>query len=76
MQRIQHNITLSDDQIEVIKSEFGKVKNAELAKKIGVTYNKLHNNLRLMKLVVTREDTECHIEGNFNLREFAKHYKY
>ena len=78
MHYVQHNITISPEQVEFVKTNFGKINNSELAKMLGLSYNKTHNNLRLLGLVTPRKDTGkvVKMDGYFDEEDFFKHYQY
>jgi hypothetical protein len=76
MKRFQKNVTLSIEQEIFLKENFGKLNLGEIAKSIGVTYNKLHNNARLLGLVKSRVPVNVNENGVFNEELFFKHYNF
>lgn len=76
MKRFQKNVTLSIEQEIFLKENFGKLNLGEIAKSIGVTYNKLHNNARLLGLVKSRIHINEDKNGVFNEESFFKHYTF
>lgn len=44
------NISLTEPQQEIVKEFYGTMTNKKLAEKIGVSYAKLMNNLRMMDI--------------------------
>ncbi len=77
MHRHQKFLTISPDKIPLIKENHGKIKNRDLAKIIGVSYNKLHNNLRILGFVHRRDGSQPKLSNDyFNVEEFGKHYSY
>lgn len=72
----QKKITLPQEKIEVVTENFGKMKNRELARMIGVTYGILHNNLRLLGFVKTKHVEEEVSPDMFDVDDFGKHYAY
>ena len=77
MHYVQINKTISPEQEEFIKSNFGKMNISALSKMLGLTYNKVHNNMKLMGLCTPRKQAKVvKMEGYFDMDEFAKHYNY
>jgi len=77
MKRYQQNITISKEQAEFVKSNHGKMNIGSISKMLGLTYNKLHNNMRLMGLVTPKKQAKVvKMKGYFNIDDFAKHYTY
>jgi hypothetical protein len=77
MRNRQRNLTITNEQVEALKLNFGKMNIPNLAKLIGEPYGKTHSNLRLLGYVTPRETTappETEQDGYFNLKEFAKMY--
>jgi hypothetical protein len=72
----QKNKTITKAQEKFIKANKGKMNNVELAKMLGLPYNKLHNNLRLMGLVKTKITPVVQMNGYFDEQAFFKHYEY
>lgn len=72
----QKNITINNQQREIVEANHGKIRNRALAKMIGVTYNVLHKNLVLMGKVKTRQAPVIKMEGYFDEKSFFKKYKY
>lgn len=71
----QVNMTITQEQKEYVEKNFGIMSIGQLTKMLGLTYNKLHNNLRLMGKVKTKAKV-VHIDGCFNEDEFFKNYNY
>lgn len=80
MYRHQINVTIPVEKIPIIKEHHGKIKNRELAKLVGVTYNKLHKNLIVLGFVHSKKRTQAETLASngeyFNIEEFGKHYSY
>jgi len=79
MHYVQVNITLSPEQVEFVKANHGKMNIGKLSKMLGLTYNKVHNNMKLMGLCTQRKSTQAKVvkmEGYFDMDEFAKQYNY
>lgn len=77
--RPYRNLTISKEQQEFVKANFGKMNISELSKMLGFNYGKVHKNLRLMGLVKTRGEHQAKVvkmAGYFDIDEFAKHYEY
>jgi len=73
----QKNITVTPEQVEFLKQNHGKINNATLAKMLGLTYNKTHNNLRVIGLVKPYKETPV-VDFNeyFDIDKFGKLYDY
>lgn len=52
---IQRNLTINEEQKKFIESNHGSMNISQLSKMLGLTYNKCHNNLKLMGLVTPRK---------------------
>lgn len=76
MKRFQKNVTLSIEQEVFLKENFGKLNLGEIAKSIGVTYNKLHNNARVLGMVKSRGLEMSKGKGTFDEELFFKDYKF
>ena len=80
MYRHQINITIPEEKIPIIKEHHGKIRNRELAKMVGVTYNKLHKNLIVLGFVRSKKRTQTEYpasNGEFiDIDEFGRHYSY
>lgn len=75
--RVQLNITLNDEQIVFVKENFKTMTNIKIAERIGVTYNKLMQNIRLLELGKYKKPTKIvNIEDYFDIEAFAKSYYY
>lgn len=77
--RIQKNITITPEQVEFARLNYGKMTNAALAKMLGVGYNKTLNNLRIMKLYTPKpyEGKVIEMKGYFfDVDMFGKFYEY
>ncbi len=62
----QRNITISEEKIQEIKKLFGTVKNTELAKKLGIGYGCLTQNLKLLGYTKERGGKVIQMEGYFS----------
>lgn len=78
MHYVQINMTISEEQAAFVKANYGKMNIPEISKMLGLTYNKVHNNMKLMGLCTPRkkETPVVNMEDYFNMDEFAKHYNY
>jgi len=77
MHYVQINITITPEQVEFVKSNHGTMNIGQLSKMLGLTYNKVHNNMKLMGLVTPRKEAKVvKMEGYFDMDEFSKHYTY
>lgn len=78
MRYVQKNISISAEQMKFINNNFGKMNISKLSKSLGINYNKVHNNMRLMGLVNPRKQQVkvIKMEGYFDMDEFAKKYTY
>lgn len=82
--RYQKNVTISHEQAEYVKSNYGKMSNAALAKMLGLPYNKTLNNLKVMGLHVSKEKTQrdyhyakiINFQEYFDVDVFGKFYEY
>jgi hypothetical protein len=68
----QRNITLTDEQQKMVIEYKDKMKQADLAKFIGVPYVRLKNNLTVMGLTKRRGKTEISKAGVFDWEHFKK----
>lgn len=73
--RWQKNITLSEDQLRYLKDNFNKKCFRDISSFLGVTYNKLHNNARLLGMVKTRSCADKGTGDLFDEDNFFKNYK-
>lgn len=78
IRRQNKNITITPEQAEYVKSNYGKMSNSCLAKMLGITYNRTINNLRVMKLHEPKEIGGVVVEMNeyFDVDKFKKYYEY
>jgi len=77
--RWQKNFTLSPDLLnKVIEMYDNKITINQICKELGLTYNKVHNNLRLAGKVKTLQPRVLHFEKNgyFDVDSFTKYYSY
>lgn len=77
--RKQKNITISQEQLAILKENVGKVTNTELSKIIGVGYHKTMRNMIIAKIYVPEEIKPIEFwdkRGNFDVDKFSKLYKY
>lgn len=74
----QRNLTVTPEQQEFLKANHGKYNNVELARMLHISYNIVHNNLRLMGLVKTKfqQGKVVTMEGYFDVDSFGKQYIY
>lgn len=68
----QRNITLTDEQQKMVIEYKGKMKQADLAKFIGVPYMTLKNNLTVMGLTKRRRIPEDKKSGTFDWEQFKR----
>lgn len=78
MRRYQLNLTITEPQQEFIKKNYGKMNIYSMADQLNLTYNKLHNNLKLMGLFKPKKPNRPAkvIEGMFDVSEFGKYYNW
>lgn len=78
MRAEQKNLTITKEQQQFLKANHGKMNNAMLAKMLGLTYNKTHNNLRLLGLVEPKKSTAkvVNFKKYFDVDKFGKQYQY
>lgn len=76
MNYFQKNITITEEQLELVKKYHKKICNREIAAMIGVTYNKLHNNLRVVGLVKEHgaKVVDFEKDGLFDVDGFKRKY--
>jgi len=76
--RYQKNITVTEEQMKFIESNFGKMPIGQIAKMLGIGYNKVHNNLRMVGKVKTLQAKVVSFEKNgyFDVDRFAQYYNY
>lgn len=75
--RWQKNITLSNEQVDFIKSNLGKMNVREISKILNVGYNKVHKNLRLMGKVKIKNPKVIKMDNCFDIdMESKKYYSY
>lgn len=76
--RHQKNITLTDEQMKFIEANFGKMSIGQISKLLGVGYNKIHNNLRMVGKVKTLQAKVVSFDNNgyFDVDKFARYYNY
>ena len=77
MRRNQKNITLTEKQIEIIEIYYGKIKQSEIGRKLGITKAKLMQNLRLLGYPPTRSSTVTvkEISKYFDMTEMERYYR-
>jgi hypothetical protein len=51
----QVNITIDAKSVKFIKANFGKMRNTEIFKQLGITQNKYYQNIKLMGLQPTKK---------------------
>lgn len=76
--RKQKRLTITDSQVEFVKSNVGVLRKNKMAQRLGITYNKLNHNysvLGLPKLRIVKAKV-VNMGTNFNDNEFFNHYKY
>jgi len=76
--RYQKNITISPEQAEYVKSNYGKMSNAALAKMLGISYNKTISNLKVMELHIPKPYNGIVVvmKDYFDVDKFQKYYTY
>lgn len=74
----QKNQTITDEQRKFAEANIGKMHIGEISKMLGISYNKLHNNLRLLGLVGSRKHEAVVVDFNeyFDIDSFGKYYNY
>lgn len=75
--RWQKNNTVSKEHLEYIKSKHGKMTIGEISATLGLTYNIVHNNMRVCNLVKPRQAKIINFEKNgyFDIDQFGKLYQ-
>lgn len=73
--RKQTNITLNEEQKKFVLDNFGKMNIGEISKMLGLGYNLVHNNLRVMGKVKTKMTKVIKMDGMFDIDSFGKFYK-
>ncbi len=76
--RYQKNITLTKEQVDYINENFGKISLIQMARNLGVDYNKVHCNARLLGKVNPLGIREFNFNKNgyFDIGKFKKYYEY
>lgn len=82
--RQQKNVTMSKEQAEYAKANYGKMNISTLSKMLGLSYNKTHSNLKVMGLHVPKQDKPLDLNIGkvvkmkvyFDENEFFKYYEY
>lgn len=73
--RWQKNLTITKEQRKYIENNYGKMSIGELSKMLGLGYNKVHNNLRLLNKVKTRTARIIKMDGYFDIdKEWKQNY--
>lgn len=76
MRHVQRNITLSPEQRLYVDEHFGKMDLGKISAALGIGYQKLHKNLRVMGKVKTKAKV-IRMDGCFDSENFLnKYYKY
>lgn len=73
--RRQFNVTMPESDIAFVKENFGKKSIRQIASHLGINYSTLHNNLRVMGYVKSKEKHQIPNDC-FNVDEFSKLYQY
>lgn len=77
--RWQKNFTLPKEQLDVVIERYeSKVSIKQICKELGLTYNKVHNNLRLAGKVKPLQPKVVQFEKNgyFDIDRFGLYYKF
>ena len=77
--RWQKNFTVTKEQLAIIVERYeNKTPIKQICKELGLTYNKVHNNLRLAGKVKPLQPREAQFESNgyFDVNRFGKYYSY
>lgn len=84
--RYQRNVTISKDQEEYARANYGKMTNAHLAKMLGIGYAKALNNLKVMGLYEPKGVSVTQLSFHFckvinmieyfDVDKFGKYYDY
>jgi hypothetical protein len=75
------NFSITEDQKEFVRQNFGKIGRTDIARKLGISKGKLDGNLRLMRgelkfrKMTIRPKKETSDEY-FDINEFAKLYSF
>lgn len=73
----QKKTTLSEEHLNFLKENVGKMTVGKLSAMLGVTYNKVHNNLRVLGFVKSNKATVINMNGYFDVDSFQRrYYKY
>lgn len=75
--RYQKNVTITPEQAEYVKANYGKMSNAMLAKMLGISYNKTIQNLRVLKLHTPKPygGIVVVMKDFFDVDKFSKYYQ-
>jgi len=73
--RLQKNVTVTPEQLEYIKLNFDKMGTSGISKMLGISYNKVRNNLSVIGMIPTTKGRVVAMEGYFDSDEFFKHYE-
>ena len=75
--RTQKNVTLTEEQQKFATDNYGKMNNVEIAKMLGLSYNKLYFNLRVIGLIKEQAKViNIDTNGYFDVDKFAELYRY
>ena len=69
--RNQKRLTISQNQLDYTIANLDKKPVSVIAKDLGVTYNIIRNNLKLMEIIKERNKDEKF----FNIDSFGEHYR-
>ena len=74
--RVQKNVTLTSDQENFIKENYGKMTVGKIAVLLGLTYGRTHKNMRVMGLVRRQKAPVIKMSEYFDIDAFGKYYIY
>ncbi len=72
--RQNKNLTITKKQEAKLRRWHGKINNREIAQKLGLTYNVLYNNIKVLGLHKSK-GKECKA-GYFDIDKWAKEFIY
>lgn len=77
MYRTQKNLTINEEQRKFIEANDGKMSLSQLSKCLGLGWNKIQANRRLLGLVKPKESKVIDFSrgGRFDVDQFKKHYQ-
>lgn len=76
--RVQKNLTITAEQVDYIKANYGKMNISTLAKMLGLKYNKVYKNLVVMEKHKSKSYNGIVVDMKdfFDVDKFGKYYNY